>query len=95
LPFPHPYSITIGENLIIDENLFIHQNMTIGFGRGSMNIIIGDNVYIDAMSFVNKEIPDNCTVYTQKNKYNYLARLVITVAFLANWCLAPYQHQCD
>ena len=29
-------------------------------------ITIGNNVNIGAMSFVNKNIPDNCTVYTQK-----------------------------
>ncbi|GAA5103927.1 serine O-acetyltransferase [Orbus sasakiae] len=30
------------------------------------NLSIGNNVKIGAMSFINKDIPDNCTVYTEK-----------------------------
>lgn len=85
LSFPHPYSITVAENVTIGENLIIHQNVTIGCSHEPMHIIIGDNVYIGTnsiilggeikignnvkiggMSFINKNIPDNCTVYTQK-----------------------------
>ncbi|CCK15710.1 Serine acetyltransferase [Cronobacter universalis NCTC 9529] len=29
-------------------------------------ISIGNNVVIGAMSFINKDIPDNCTVVTEK-----------------------------
>ncbi|WP_338030655.1 serine acetyltransferase [Erwinia endophytica] len=32
----------------------------------SENIKIGNNVTIGAMSFINKNIPDNCTVFTEK-----------------------------
>jgi serine acetyltransferase len=71
----------IGENFTILQNVTIGQahkdreiNITIGnnvfIGAGSVIlggvIKIGDNVNIGAMTFVNKNIPDNSTVYTQK-----------------------------
>lgn len=72
-------SAIIGENLIIHQNVTIgygHEPMHIIIGDnvyiGANSVIlcgeikIGNNVKIGAMSFVNKDIPDNCTVYTQK-----------------------------
>lgn len=32
----------------------------------SQNLTIGNNVKIGAMSYVNKDIPSNCTFYTEK-----------------------------
>ncbi|MCO6546122.1 MAG: hypothetical protein J6564_10000 [Gilliamella sp.] len=48
--------------IIIGDNVSIGANSVILGGK----IKIGNNVKIGAMSFVNKDIPDNCTVYTQK-----------------------------
>ncbi len=48
--------ITIGNNVEIGSNSCIIGD----------NIKIGNNVTIGAMSFVNKDIPDNCIVYTEK-----------------------------
>ncbi len=72
-------NVTIGENLTIHQNVTIGQShspmgLIIGdnvmIGANSVilggEIKIGNNVKIGAMSFVNKDIPDNCTVYTQK-----------------------------
>ncbi|OCG02280.1 serine O-acetyltransferase [Gilliamella sp. wkB112] len=72
-------NVTIGENLIIHQNVTIgcsHEPMHIIIGDnvciGANSLIIGgeitigNNVKIGAMSFVNKDVPDNCTVYTQK-----------------------------
>lgn len=50
------YLITIGNNVFIGANSCIISD----------NIKIGDNVRIGAMTFINKNIPDNCTVYTEK-----------------------------
>lgn len=44
------------------DNVYIGSNSVILGGE----IKIGNNVKIGVMSFVNKDIPDNCTVYTQK-----------------------------
>ncbi|XKM12645.1 serine acetyltransferase [Orbaceae bacterium ac157xtp] len=59
-----PCEIKIGDNVLI--------------GCGSIilggKISIGNNVKVGAMSFINKDIPDNCTVYTKKTneiKINY------------------------
>lgn len=52
----HKGEIQIGDNVTLSAYSMI-------FGQ---NIIIGNNVIIGAMSFINKNIPDNCTVYTQK-----------------------------
>lgn len=43
-------------------------NVNIGCGTSIIGgkIKIGSNVMIGAMSFINKDIPDNCTVYTEK-----------------------------
>lgn len=49
--------ITIGDNVEIGANSCIIAD----------NLTIGDNVIIGAMSFINKDVPSNCTVYTQKN----------------------------
>ena len=72
-------NVTIGDNLIIHQNVTIGQNHSpikiiigdnVSIGANSVilggEIKIGNNVKIGAMSFVNKDIPDNCTVYTQK-----------------------------
>ncbi|WP_250870477.1 serine acetyltransferase [Hafnia paralvei] len=50
--------ITIGDNVFVGSNSCIIGD----------NLIIGDNVEIGAMSFVNKDIPSNCTYYTEKTK---------------------------
>ena len=60
-------NITIGGanepiKIIIGDNVSIGANSVILGGE----IKIGNNVKIGAMSFVNNDIPDNCTVYTQK-----------------------------
>ncbi|XKM14283.1 serine acetyltransferase [Orbaceae bacterium ac157xtp] len=52
----NPYKIVIGNNVNMGA-----YSMILG---GQVNI--GNNVFIGAMSFVNKDIPDNCTVYTEK-----------------------------
>ncbi|AWM79690.1 serine acetyltransferase [Gammaproteobacteria bacterium ESL0073] len=49
-------SITIGDNVSIMGHSFI-------FGQ---NLSIGNNVIVGAMSFVNKDIPDNTIIYTKK-----------------------------
>ena len=72
-------NVTIGENLTIHQNVTIGQNhepINIIIGNNVMigansiilggEIKIGNNVRIGAMSFINTDIPDNCTVYTQK-----------------------------
>lgn len=72
-------NVAIGENLRIHQNVTIGQshdpiNIIIGdnvmIGAHSIilggEIKIGNNVKIGAMSFINTDIPDNCTVYTQK-----------------------------
>ena len=69
----------IGDNFIIFQNvtiglanepikIIIGDNVTIGANSVILGgeITIGNNVKIGAMSFVNKDVPDNCTVYTQK-----------------------------
>lgn len=59
---------TIGSDLKGDEPLVIGDNVDIGANSciiGS-DIRIGDNVVIGAMSFVNKNIPDNSTYITEK-----------------------------
>ena len=69
----------IGENCFILQNvtiggssepikIVIGNNVSIGADSVILGgeIKIGNNVNIGAMSFVNKDIPDNCTVYTQK-----------------------------
>ena len=50
------YLIEIGDNVFIGANSCI-----IGDA-----LQIGNNVKIGAMTFINSDIPDNCTVYTQK-----------------------------
>lgn len=62
----HNVTIGIGHepiNIIIGDNVYIGTNSIILGGE----ITIGNNVKIGAMSFINKDIPDNCTVYTQKS----------------------------
>ncbi|WP_258554941.1 serine O-acetyltransferase [Pragia fontium] len=71
-------SIVIGDNVTVGANSCI---------IGS-DITIGDNVAIGAMSFINKSIPSDCTVYTPKmnnivkiknhhNKLRYFTLLVL------------------
>lgn len=74
--------VTAGENLLIRQNttigakldhvvnksIIIGDNVDIGANSciiGS-NLKIGNNVKIGAMSFINTDIPDNCTIYTEK-----------------------------
>ena len=49
-------NIKIGHNVMIGANSVIF----------SQNLTIGNNVKIGAMSYVNKDIPSNCTFYTEK-----------------------------
>ncbi|MEH6499792.1 MAG: hypothetical protein V7751_10435 [Pseudoalteromonas distincta] len=51
--------ITLGDNVDIGAHTCI-----IGSG-----LVIGSNVRIGAMSFVNKDIPDNVTYITRKESY--------------------------
>ncbi|OCG35617.1 hypothetical protein [Gilliamella sp. Gris1-4] len=60
-------NITIGGasepiEIIIGDNVSVGANSVILGGK----IKIGNNVKIGAMSFINKDIPDNSTAYTQK-----------------------------
>ena len=61
-------NVTIGGSsepikIVIGNNVSIGANSVIIGGE----ITIGNNVRIGAGAFINKDIPDNCTVYTQKN----------------------------
>ncbi len=49
-------------------HIYIGDNVTIGANSCIIgdNIKIGNNVMIGAMSFINKDIPDNCIVHTPK-----------------------------
>ncbi len=49
-------------DIVIGNDVHIGANSVILGGK----INIGNNVNIGAMSFINKDIPDNCTVYTKK-----------------------------
>lgn len=49
-------------NIIIGDDFFMGSNSCII----SDNLTIGNNVTLGAMSFINKNIPDNVTVYTKK-----------------------------
>ncbi len=51
-----PPAIYIGDNVDIGANSCVIGN----------NLTIGDNVTIGAMTFINKNIPDNTVVYTEK-----------------------------
>lgn len=53
------YKISIGNNVSIGANSCIISD----------NIIIGNNVDIGAMSFINKDIPDNSVCYTKKESH--------------------------
>ena len=60
-------NVTIGGSsepikIVIGNNVSIGANSVILGGE----ITIGNNVKIGAGAFINKDIPDNCTVYTQK-----------------------------
>lgn len=60
---------TIGrkDSLLNDGKTIIGNNVDIGAHSCIIgDVIIGDNVTIGAMSFINKDIPSNITVYTQK-----------------------------
>lgn len=72
-------NVTIGDRCTILQNVTIGLsrepiNIVIGndvhIGTSSIilggEIKIGNNVKIGALSFINTDIPDNCTVYTQK-----------------------------
>ncbi len=75
------HNVVIGKNLLIRQNttigtknnygdrlITIGDNVNIGANSCIIGdqITIGDNVTIGAMSFINKDIPSNCTVYTEK-----------------------------
>lgn len=51
-------------------HIYIGDNVTIGANSCIIgdNLKIGNNVMIGAMSFINKDIPDNCVVFTPKSK---------------------------
>ncbi|QGF29578.1 serine acetyltransferase (plasmid) [Pantoea eucalypti] len=49
-------SILIGDNFFLGSNSCVIAD----------NLVIGNNVTVGAMSFINKDIPDNSTVYTRK-----------------------------
>lgn len=51
-----PISIKIGNNVSVGANSYIIADQ----------IVIGDNVVIGAMSFINKDLPDNSNVITDK-----------------------------
>ncbi|NJD85907.1 serine acetyltransferase [Candidatus Erwinia dacicola] len=74
---------TIGKNFYIKQNvtigvkhndqqgkIYIGDNVNIGANSCIIgnNLYIGDNVTVGAMSFINKHIPVNCTVYTPKSE---------------------------
>lgn len=50
------YKIIIGDNVALGANSCIIGD----------NLTIGSNVLVGAMSFISKDIPDNCTYYTKK-----------------------------
>ncbi|MEO3988308.1 serine acetyltransferase [Pseudocitrobacter cyperus] len=50
------YKIIIGDNVMIGANSCIIAD----------ELTIGSNVLVGAMSFISKDIPDNCTYYTRK-----------------------------
>ena len=54
--FKENYKITIGNNVVLGAHSCIIGD----------DIIIGDDVVIGSMSFINKNIPSDCTVYTEK-----------------------------
>jgi len=49
-------SIQIGDNFFLGSNSCVIAD----------NLVIGNNVTVGAMSFINKDIPNNSTVYTRK-----------------------------
>lgn len=59
--YPH---VVIGtKNLYCSDKPIIGNNVTIGTGAVIVgDIVIGDNVQIGANSFINHNVPDNCTV---------------------------------
>ncbi|MGU9865297.1 serine O-acetyltransferase [Kluyvera ascorbata] len=73
-------NVVIGENLFIRQNttigakgesvdrlIVIGDNVSIGANSCIIGdkLTIGDNVVIGAMSFINKDVPSGCTVYTK------------------------------
>lgn len=63
--------VTLGQkNAYPDGDFYIHIGDYVTIGANSVilggKIRIGNNVSIGAMSFINKDIPDDCTVYTEK-----------------------------
>lgn len=77
------FAVDIGENLILRQNttigkidgdmsdsrIRIGNNVNIGANCCIIGLSrkIGDNATIGAMSFINKDIPSNCTYITKKN----------------------------
>lgn len=61
-------STTNKPRIIIGDNVCVGANSCII----SDNILIGNNVTIGAMSFINKDIPDNHTVFTEKTIRSYV-----------------------
>ncbi|WP_392565689.1 hypothetical protein RHO15_08915 [Utexia brackfieldae] len=55
-----------GCNVKIGNNVYIGANSCVVSCTPNQPLVIGDNVTVGAMSFINKDIPDNCTVYTEK-----------------------------
>lgn len=59
---------SIGTDYKTDEPIVIGDNVEMGAGSNiiASGIRIGSNVTIGAMTFINKDIPDNSVVYTKK-----------------------------
>ncbi len=69
----HNCTIGLGGGVGEDFNapiIKIGDNVEIGTGTCIIghNLIIGDNVSIGAMSFINKDIPSDCIVFTEKKQ---------------------------
>lgn len=79
----------IGKNFYIKQNvtigvkynhqqgkIFIGDNVDVGANSCIIgdNLHVGDNVTIGAMSFINKDIPSNCTAYTPKSENIKMAK---------------------
>jgi serine acetyltransferase len=76
------HNCTVGLGGSINENftkpiIKIGDNVQIGVGSSILgnNLVIGNNVTIGAMSFINKNIPDNTVAYSEK-KLNLKTRTV-------------------
>lgn len=53
----HPYNITVGDGVVLGENVFVGINATV-VGK----IIVGNDVLIASNSYVNTNVPDHAVV---------------------------------